>query len=195
MKISGGCAEESLDEVEEQSDIEADGDINSAMPPKSPMSLRHTVSQFMTIWNGPMADFYYAQQKALGHVVEGMRLCFRLRSQIRCLVNVFEAWGREAMVLPPSLVDFSESNQNTLHCATRPTQTKTHKNNHHNGQQMLQLSVCQKHTIPSGERHQIYILYILYIYIYIYIYDIYTVSYTYQTLQTIHCVSISVVVI
>ncbi len=109
MKISGGCAKESLDEVEEQSDIEADGDINSAMPPKSQMSLRHTVSQFMTIWNGPMADFYYAQQKALGHVVEGMRLRFQLRGQIRCLVNVFEAWGREAMVLPPSLVDSSES--------------------------------------------------------------------------------------
>ena len=54
MKISGGCAKENLDEVEEQSDIETDGDINSAMPPKSQMSLRHTVSQFMTIWNGPM---------------------------------------------------------------------------------------------------------------------------------------------
>ena len=60
MKISGGCAKESLDEVEEQSDIEADGDINSAMLPKSQMSLRHTVSQFMTIWNGPTADSYYA---------------------------------------------------------------------------------------------------------------------------------------
>ena len=60
MKISGGCAKESLDEVEEQLDIEADGDINNAMPPKSQMSLSHTVSQFMTIWNGPMADFYYA---------------------------------------------------------------------------------------------------------------------------------------
>ena len=142
MKIPGGCAKENLDEVEEQSDIEADGDINSAMPPKSQMSLRHTVSQFMTIWNGPMADFYYAQQKALGHVVEGMRLRFQLRCQIRCLVNVFEAWGREAMVLPPSLVDSSESNQNTLHCATKPTQTKTHETNHHNGQQMLQLCVC-----------------------------------------------------
>ena len=48
MKISVGCAKESLDEVEEQSDIEADGDINSAMPPKSQVSLRHTLSQFMT---------------------------------------------------------------------------------------------------------------------------------------------------
>ena len=67
-----------LDEVEEQSDMEADGDINSAMPPKSQMSLHHRVSQFMTVWHGPMADFYYAQQKALGHVVEGMRLHFRL---------------------------------------------------------------------------------------------------------------------
>ena len=57
MKISGGCAKESLDAVEEQPDIEADGDINSAMPPKSQISLRHTGSQFMTIWNGPMADF------------------------------------------------------------------------------------------------------------------------------------------
>ena len=38
-----------------------------------------------------------------------MRLRFHLRGQIRCLVNVFEAWGREAMVLPPSLVDSSES--------------------------------------------------------------------------------------
>ena len=81
-------------------------------------------------------------------------------------MNVFEARGREAMVLPPSLVDSSESNQNTLHCATRPTQTKTHETNHHKGQQMLQLSVCQKHTSPSGERHQIYILDMLYIYIY-----------------------------
>ena len=98
-----------LDDVEEQLDIEADEDINSAMPPKSQMSLHRTVSQFMTIWNGPMADFYYAQQKALGHVVEGMRLRFQLRGQIHCLVNVLEAWGREAMVLPPSLVDSSES--------------------------------------------------------------------------------------
>ena len=56
MKISGGCAKEGLDEVEEQKDLEAGRD-NSAMPPKSQMSLRHTVSQFMTIWNGPMADF------------------------------------------------------------------------------------------------------------------------------------------
>ena len=73
------------------------------------MSLQHTVSQFMTIWNGPMAELYSAQQKALGHVVEGMRLCFQLRGQIRCLVNVFEPCGREAMVLTPSLVDSSES--------------------------------------------------------------------------------------
>ena len=109
MKISGGCAKESLDEVEEQSDIEADRDINSAMPPKSQMSFRHTVSQFMIIWNGSMAAFYYAQQNALGHVVEGMRLRFLLRGQIRCLMNVFEAWGREAMVLPPSVVDSSAS--------------------------------------------------------------------------------------
>ena len=39
-----------LDEVEEQLDIEADKDINNAEPPKSQMSLHHTVSQFMTIW-------------------------------------------------------------------------------------------------------------------------------------------------
>ena len=109
MKISGGCAKESLDAVEEQPDIEADGDINSAMSPKSQMSLRHTVSQITTIWNGPMADLYYEQQKALGHVVEGMRLRFQIRGQICCLVNVFEAWGREAMVLPPLLVESSES--------------------------------------------------------------------------------------
>ena len=109
VKISGGCAKEDLDEVEEQSDIEADGDINTAMPPKSQVSLRHTLSQFMTILNGPMADFYYAQQEALGHVVEGMRLRFQLRCQIRCLVNVFEAWSREVLVLRPSLVDSSES--------------------------------------------------------------------------------------
>ena len=63
MKISGGCAKESLDEVEEQSDIEADGDINSAMPPKSQMSLRHTVSQLMTIVNGPMADLLLCTEK------------------------------------------------------------------------------------------------------------------------------------
>ena len=95
--------------MEEQFDIEFDKDINSAVPPKSQMSLHHTVSQFMTIWNGPMAEFYSAQQKALGHVVEGMRLCFQLRGQIRCLVNVFEPWGQEAMVLHPSLVNSSES--------------------------------------------------------------------------------------
>ena len=155
--------------MEEQSDIEADGDINSAISPKSQMSLRHTVSQITTIWNGPMADLYYEQQKPLGHVVGGMWLCFEIGGQICCPVNVFEAWGREAMVLPPSLVDSPESNQNTFHCATRPTQTKTHETNHHNGQQMLQLSVCQKHTSPLGKRQQIYILYIL-LYILIYYY-------------------------
>ena len=114
-----------FDEVEAQLDIESDTDINNAKPPKSRMSLQHTVSKFMTTWNGPMVEFYSAQQKALGHVVEGMRLCFQLRGQIRWLVNVFEPWGREAMVLPPSLVDSSEPNQSKLHCATRPTQTKT----------------------------------------------------------------------
>ena len=91
-----------FDEVEAQLDIESDTDINNAKPPKSRMSLQHTVSKFMTTWNGPMVEFYSAQQKALGHVVEGMRLCFQLRGQIRCLVNMFEPWGREAMVLPPS---------------------------------------------------------------------------------------------
>ena len=45
----------------------------------------------------------------IGHVVEGVRLRFRLRGQIRCLMNMFEAWGREAMVLPPSVVDSSAS--------------------------------------------------------------------------------------
>ena len=109
IKISSGCATKSLEEVEEQSDIEADGDINGAMPPKSRMSLRHTLSQFMTILDRAMADFYHAQRKALGHVVEGMRLRFQLRCEIRCLVNVFEAWSREVMVLRPSLVDSSES--------------------------------------------------------------------------------------
>ena len=103
------CKGNVLDEVKEQFDIEFDKDINSAVPPKSQMSLHHRVSQFMTVWHRPMADFYYAQQKALGHVVEGMRLRFRLRGQIRCLMNVFEAWGREAMVLPPSVVDSSAS--------------------------------------------------------------------------------------
>ena len=98
-----------FDEVEEQLDIESDKDINNAKPLKSQMSLQHTVSQFMTIWNGPVVEFYSAQQKALGHVVEGMRLCFQLRGQIRWLVNVFEPWGREAMVLPPSFADPSES--------------------------------------------------------------------------------------
>ena len=45
MKISGGCAKESLDAVEEQPDIETDGDINSAMPPKSQISLRpHSIA-------------------------------------------------------------------------------------------------------------------------------------------------------
>ena len=70
----------------------------------------HCITQYRSSWpSGPMAEFYSAQQKALGHVVEGMRLCFQLRGQIRCLVNVFEPWGREAVVLPPSLVDSSES--------------------------------------------------------------------------------------
>ena len=64
----------------------------------------HCVTQYRS-----SNDLYYAQQKALGHVVEGMRLRFQLRGQIRRLVNVFQAWGREAMVLPPSLVDSSES--------------------------------------------------------------------------------------
>ena len=83
-----------LDEVEEQLDIEADKDINNAEPRKSQMSLRHTVSQPMTIWTIPMADFYYAQQKGRGHVVGGMRLRFQLRCEIRCLVSVFEAWSQ-----------------------------------------------------------------------------------------------------
>ncbi len=50
--LPGGCAKESLDEVEEQLAIEADGDISSAMPPKSQTSARHTVSQFTTLLTG-----------------------------------------------------------------------------------------------------------------------------------------------
>ena len=68
-----------------------------AMLPKSQMSVRHTTSQLMAIWTGPLAEFYHAQRKALGFVIEKMRLRFQLRGQIRCLVNVFKAWGREAI--------------------------------------------------------------------------------------------------
>ena len=61
-RLRGGCANSSLNKAEEQSNIEAEGDTNNAMPPKPQMTLRPDVSEFMTIWNGPMADFYYAQQ-------------------------------------------------------------------------------------------------------------------------------------
>ena len=59
-----------------------------AMLPKSQMSVRHTTSQFMAIWTGPLAEFYHAQQKALGFVVEKMRLRFQLRGQLCCLANL-----------------------------------------------------------------------------------------------------------
>ena len=126
MKISGGCAKESFDEVEAQSDIEADGDINSAMPPKPQIPLRHIVSQFMTIWNGPMADFYYAQQKALGHVVEGMRFRFQLRGQLCCLANVFKTWGagRQWYCLLYGLIPQRPSVTSTL-TSTPPAMTPT----------------------------------------------------------------------
>ena len=80
-----------------------------AMLPKSQMSVRRTTSQFMAIWTGPLAEFYHAQQKALGFVVEKMRLLFQLRGQLCCLANVFETWVREAMVLPPLLAVSSAS--------------------------------------------------------------------------------------
>ena len=90
-------------------DAEADGDSTMAMLPKSQMSVCHTTSQFMAIWTGPLAEFYHAQQKALGFVVEKMRLRFQLCGQLCCLANVFETWVREAMVLPPLLADSSAS--------------------------------------------------------------------------------------
>ena len=103
--LRGGCAKQRLDKVEDQSDVEADVDSNMAVLPKSQTSVRHTTSQFMAIWTGPLAEFYHAQQKALGCVVEKMRLRFLLRGQLCCLANVFETWGREAMVLPPLVAD------------------------------------------------------------------------------------------
>ena len=58
-----------------------------AMLPKSQMSVRHTTSQFMAIWKGPLAEFYHTQ-KALGIVVEKMQLRFQLRGQLCCLANL-----------------------------------------------------------------------------------------------------------
>ena len=57
-RLRSGCANSSLNKAEEQSNIEAKGDTNNAMPPKPQMTLRPDVSEFMTIWNGPMATFY-----------------------------------------------------------------------------------------------------------------------------------------
>ena len=77
--LRGGCAKQRLDKVEDQSDVEEDVDSNMAVLPKSQTSVRHTSSQFMAIWTGPLAEFYDAQQKALGFVVEkiskGLLLC------------------------------------------------------------------------------------------------------------------------
>ena len=91
MNVSSGCAKESLDEVEEQLDIEAGGD-NSAMPRSHRC---HCVTHSIAVhdhleWTN---DFYYAQQKAIRHVVEGMRLRFQLRSQIRCLRESVRSLG------------------------------------------------------------------------------------------------------
>ena len=97
-----------------------------AMLPKSQMSVRHTTSQFMAIWTGPLAEFYHAQQKALGFVVEKMRLRFQLRGQLCCLANVFKTWeaGRQWYCLLYWLIPQRPSVTSTL-TSTPPAMTPT----------------------------------------------------------------------
>ena len=97
--LRGGCAKQRLDKVEDQSHVEADVDSNMAVLPKSQTSVRHTTSQFMAIWTGPLAEFCHAQQKALGYLLNNeskglllrmIELCQRSSSdghELCCCVN------------------------------------------------------------------------------------------------------------
>ena len=139
MKILGGCAKESLKEVEEQSDIEADGDINNAMPPKSQMSLRHTVSQFMTIWNGPMADF----------AAQGSWTC--------CWRNATLVPASWSDPLPRERVRNLGPRGHGVASFMVLTIPDTHNWKHHKPTHMnnkiRKMSMCQKPYIPRGGRH------------------------------------------
>ena len=96
-----------------------------AMLPKSQMSVRHTTSQFMAIWTGPLAEFYHAQQKALGFVVEKMRLRFQLRGQLCCLANCLKLGaGRHLYCLIYWLIPRRPSVTSTL-TSTPPAMTPT----------------------------------------------------------------------
>ena len=96
-----------------------------AMLPKSQMSVRHTTSQFMAIWTGPLAEFYHAQQKALGFVVEKMRLRFQLRGQLCCLANCLKLGaGRQWYCLLYWLIPQRPSVTSTL-TSTPPAMTPT----------------------------------------------------------------------
>ena len=96
-----------------------------AMLPKSQMSVRHTTSQFMAIWTGPLAEFYHAQQKALGFVVEKMRLRFQLRGQLCCLANCLKLGaGRQLYCLIYWLIPRRPSVTSTL-TSTPPAMTPT----------------------------------------------------------------------
>ena len=95
-----------------------------AMLPKSQMSVRHTTSQFMAIWRGPLAEFYHTQ-KALGIVVEKMRLRFQLRGQLCCLANCLKLGaGRQWYCLLYWLIPQRPSVTSTL-TSTPPAMTPT----------------------------------------------------------------------
>ena len=96
-----------------------------AMLPKSQMSVRHTTSQFMAIWTGPLAEFYHAQQKALGFVVEKMRLCFQFCGQLCCLAKCLKLGaGRQCYCLLNGLILQRPSVTSTL-TSTPPAMTPT----------------------------------------------------------------------
>ncbi len=96
-----------------------------AMLPKSDMSVRHTTSQFMAIWTGPLAEFHHAQQKALGFVVEKMRLRFQLRGQLCCLAKCLKLGaGRQWYCFLYWLIPQCPSVTSTL-TSTLPAMTPT----------------------------------------------------------------------
>ena len=100
-----------------------------AMLPKSQMSVRHTTSQFMAIWTGPLAEFYHVQQKALGFVVEKMRVRFQLCGQLCCLAKCLKLGaGRQWYCLLYGLIPQRPSVTSTLTStltSTPPAMTPT----------------------------------------------------------------------
>ena len=138
MKISGGCAKESLDAVEEQPDIEADGDINSAMPPKS-QSHSIAIHDHLEWTNG-----WLLRCAAQG----SWTCCWRNATSIPASWS--DPLPRERV---RNLGPRGDGVASFMVLTIPDTRNWKHHKPTHMNNKMRKMSMCQKPIHPSGGRH------------------------------------------